>query len=110
MTSDNREADVVGAFIAFADRLVEDFDLLDLTIDLTERCARLLDVAAAGLLLGDAAGRPHLLAATSEQARRVEVFQLQRQEGPCLDCYRSGQPVNVLSMSEASSLGVAIRR
>ncbi|MGX7677945.1 GAF domain-containing protein [Jatrophihabitans sp. DSM 45814] len=95
MTAANREADVVAAFIAFADRLVDDFDLLDLTIELTEDCARLLDVAAAGLLLADASGRLHLLAATSEQARRVEVFQLQREEGPCLDCYRSGQPVAV---------------
>jgi GAF domain-containing protein len=95
MTSSNRESDVVAAFIAFADRLVDDFDLLDLTIELTEDCARLLDVAAAGLLLADASGRLHLLAATSERARRVEVFQLQRDEGPCLDCYRSGQPVEV---------------
>jgi GAF domain-containing protein len=100
MTSDNREPDIVAAFIAFADRLVEDFDLLDVTIELTEDCARLLDVAAAGLLLGDAGGRLHLLAATSEHARRVEVFQLQRQEGPCLDCYRSGQPVNVADLRE----------
>ena len=100
MTPGNREADIVSAFIAFADRLVEDFDLLDLTIELTEDCARVLDVVAAGLLLGDAAGRLHLLAATSENARRVEVFQLQRQEGPCLDCYRSGEPVNVADLRE----------
>ncbi len=100
MTADNREADIVSAFIAFADRLVEDFDLLDVTIELTESCARLLDVAAAGLLLGDAGGRLHLLAATSEHARRVEVFQLQRQEGPCLDCYRSGEPVNVADLRD----------
>lgn len=98
MTAGDREADIVAAFIAFADRLVEDFDLLDMTIELTEDCARLLDVAAAGLLLGDAGGRLHLLAATSENARRVEVFQLQRQEGPCLDCYRSGEPVNVADL------------
>jgi GAF domain-containing protein len=95
MTAGNREADVVSSFIAIADRLVEKFDLLDLTIELTEDCARLLDVAAAGLLLADAGGRLHLLAATSEQARRVEVFQLQQEEGPCLDCYRAGQPVAV---------------
>jgi GAF domain-containing protein len=98
MTSDSREANVVSAFIAFADRLVEDFDLLDLTIELTEDCVRLLDVAAAGLLLADASGRLHLLAATSEHARRVEVFQLQREEGPCLDCYRSGEAIDVADL------------
>jgi hypothetical protein len=98
VTSEDREAAVVTAFIAYADRLVDDFDLLDLTIELTEGCVQLLDVAAAGLLLGDAAGRLHLLAATSEEARRLEVFQLQRDEGPCLDCYHSGQPVNVTDL------------
>jgi GAF domain-containing protein len=99
MTSGTRESEVVAAFIAFADQLVEDFDLLDLTIELTEVCARLLDVAAAGLLLADAAGRLHLLAATSEEARRVEVFQLQREEGPCLDCYHSGRPVTITNLA-----------
>ena len=95
MTAAERETQVVQSFIEFADRLVDDFDLLDLTIQLTEDCARLLDVAAAGLLLADAGGRLHLLAATSEQAHHLEVFQLQRRQGPCVDCYRSGRPVSV---------------
>lgn len=93
-----REREVIGSFIGFADRLVDDFDVLDLTIQLTEDCARLLDIAAAGLLLADAGGVLHLLAATSEQARSLEVFQLQREEGPCLDCYRSGTPVSVADL------------
>lgn len=98
MTSANREAQVVRAFIELADRLVDDFDLLDLTIQLTEECARLLDVAAAGLLLADAGGRLHLLAATSEQAQHLEVFQLQQRQGPCVDCYRSGLPISVADL------------
>ena len=95
MTDTNREHAVIDAFIGFADRLVDDFDVLDLTIQLTEDCARLLDVGAAGLLLADAGGVLHLLAGTSEQARSLELFQLQREEGPCLDCYHSGQMVEV---------------
>lgn len=100
MSSENREADVVAAFVGFAARLVDDFDLLDLTIELTEECAHLLDVAAAGLLLADGSGRLHLLAATSEEARRLEVFQLQREEGPCLDCYTSGRLVSVRDLRD----------
>lgn len=64
--------------MAFADRPVDDFDILDVAVQLTEDCAALLDVAATGLLLTDARGVLHLLAATSEQARDVEVFQLRR--------------------------------
>ncbi|MBA2389606.1 MAG: GAF and ANTAR domain-containing protein [Geodermatophilaceae bacterium] len=99
MTTDTRERDIVRSFIAFSDSLVDDFDVLDVVTRLAEDCARLLDVAAAGLLLADARGELHLLAATSEQARSLEVFQLQRDEGPCLDCYHNGEPVSVADLS-----------
>lgn len=98
MTGVNREQAIVAAFTGFADKLVGDFDVLDVTIQLTEDCARVLDIAAAGLLLTDAAGVLHVVATTSEQARSLEVFQIQRDEGPCLDCFRGGQPVSVPSL------------
>jgi transcriptional regulator with GAF, ATPase, and Fis domain len=94
-----REKDIISSFIRFADRLVDDVDVLDLTTQLTQDCARLLDVAAAGLLLADAGGVLHLLAATSEEARHLEAFQLQRDEGPCLDCYHTGRPVSVADLT-----------
>ncbi len=98
MATDQREQDIIESFIGFADRLIDDLDVLDLTTQLARDCARLLDVAAAGLLLADARGVLHLLAATSEEARKVEAFQLQRDEGPCLDCYQTGAPVNVADL------------
>jgi transcriptional regulator with GAF, ATPase, and Fis domain len=99
MTSSKREDEVIDAFIGFADRLVEDFDLLDLTMQLTEDCARLLDVASVGLLLADAGGVLHMLTGTSQHARNLELFQLQRDEGPCLDCFHTGQPVSVADLT-----------
>ena len=96
--NNQREHDVIESFIRFADRLIDDVDVLDLTTDLTQDCARLLDVAAVGLLLADPGGVLHLLAATSEEARKLEAFQLQRDEGPCLDCYQTGQPVSVADL------------
>jgi GAF domain-containing protein len=97
--TETRERDIVRSFMALSDSLVDDFDILDLVTRLTQDCARLLDVAAAGLLLADARGELHLLAATSEHARSLEVFQLQRDEGPCLDCYHSGRAVDVADLS-----------
>jgi len=96
--TEQREHDIIESFIRFADRLIDDVDVLDLTTELTRDCARLLDVAAVGLLLADPGGVLHLLAATSEEARTLEAFQLQRDEGPCLDCYQTGEPVNVADL------------
>jgi transcriptional regulator with GAF, ATPase, and Fis domain len=90
-----RETRVLNAVVALVDSLLDDFDVVDLLTELTERCADLLDVEAAGLLLADPLHRLRLLAATSEQARELELFQLQAEEGPCVDCYASGQPVSV---------------
>ena len=93
-----RETRVLSAVVSLVDRLLDDFDVVDLLTDLTERCADLLDVASAGFLLADPLQRLHLLAATSEQPREVELFQLQAEEGPCVDCYRTGEPVLVPDM------------
>jgi len=96
--TDQREKDIIESFIGFADRLIDDVDVLALTTELAADCARLLDVEAVGLLLADPAGVLHLLAATSEEARKLEAFQLQRDEGPCLDCYQTGEPVSVADL------------
>lgn len=98
MTAADRQSEIIAAFTGLADSLVDDYDVVDLTTQLTQECARLLDVAAAGLLLADGAGVMHLLAATSEEARKLEAFQLQREEGPCLDCYHTGAQVSVADL------------
>jgi transcriptional regulator with GAF, ATPase, and Fis domain len=82
-------------FIEMADTLVDDFDLLDFLHTLTERCVQLLGVTAAGLLLTDGAGNLQVVAASSERIRLLELFQLQTDQGPCLDCFRGGAAVSV---------------
>ncbi len=73
--------------------MVDEFDVLDLLALLVDRSVELLDASAAGILLVESGGGLRLMASTSEAIELVELFQLQNHEGPCLDCYRSGQPV-----------------
>jgi GAF domain-containing protein len=94
-----REQDVTATLIRLADSLVEDFDLLDVLNDLTKDCVRLLDVTAAGLLLAGADRELHVVASSSEEARLLELFQLERNQGPCIECYRTGEPVTISDTS-----------
>jgi GAF domain-containing protein len=98
--TDDRERGVTQAFVALANSLVDQFDVVDLLDGLTADCAHLLDVDAAGLLLADPRGVLHVVAASSERTRNLELFQLQREQGPCLDCYHSGQAVAVADLRE----------
>ena len=98
MTETPRETRVLDAVVSLVDSLLDDFDVVDLLTELTERCAELLDVESAGLLLADPLEQLRLLAATSEETRELELFQLQADEGPCVDCYSTGQPVSVADL------------
>jgi GAF domain-containing protein len=82
-------------FVELADTLVAGYDLIEFLQTLTERCVELLEADAAGLLLASPDGTLMLVAASTEQARVVELLQLQQDEGPCPESFRTGRPVIV---------------
>jgi GAF domain-containing protein len=95
----DRERQVTRAFVALADTLVDDYDVADLLHTLVQQCVQLLDVAAAGLTLADERGGLQVLASSTEQARLLELFQLDIDEGPCVECFMSSAPVLVADIS-----------
>lgn len=103
MTETPRETRVLDAVVSLVDTLLEDFDVVDLLTELTERCAELLDITAAGFLLADPLNQLRLLAATTEQAHDLELFQLQAAEGPCVECYSTGEPVSIADLNDAAA-------
>lgn len=95
VSNGERERALTAVFVELADTMVSDFDVTDLLQRLIEHSVELLDADAAGLLLSDQRGSLQLVAASTEASRVLELFQLQTEEGPCLDCFRSGQQVIV---------------
>src|SRR5262245_38328955 len=94
---------LVGAFVELADTLVDDFDVVELLQVLANRSVELLGAAAAGLLLADRSGSLKVAVTSSERAHLLELYQLQSAEGPCLDCYRVGEPISVTDLEHATS-------
>ncbi|MDP9495065.1 MAG: GAF and ANTAR domain-containing protein [Actinomycetota bacterium] len=96
-----REAMLAGTLVKLADTLVADFDVVELLTVLVDRCVEVLEVEAAGLMLVAPEGDLRVMASSSETMRVLELFELQSQEGPCLDCYRIGRPVVNQDLSNA---------
>ena len=83
------------AFVRLADTLVADFDVVELAQQLVDNAIALLPVDAAGIVLADSEDQFRVLATNNEQNRLLQLFQIQRDDGPCLLCYRTGEPVIV---------------
>jgi len=80
-------------FVELADTLVAEFDLVDFLQDLTDHAAAVSHADAVGIVLADHQGRLQFMASSNEPGRALELFQLQHDEGPCLDCFRDRAPV-----------------
>jgi len=96
-----REDRLVEAFVTLADTLVDHYDIIDFLQTLAERCVDLVDVTAAGIMLADAKGELRHAACSNEEMRFVELLELQLEEGPCFDAFRTEVPVVCASPEEA---------
>ncbi|MEU8413833.1 GAF and ANTAR domain-containing protein [Amycolatopsis japonica] len=89
-----RENPVSRTFVTLADTLSADFDIAEYLNGLTSRCAGLLDVSIAGVLLLDPAKDQAVVAASAHRAEMLELFEAESGNGPCSDCFRSGNAVH----------------
>ena len=90
------------AFVEIVEALIDDFDVIDVLTGLATRSVELLHASEAGILLADPSGQLIVTAASSEQVGLLELFQIQNQQGPCLDCYTSGVTVMHAALDQAS--------
>lgn len=96
-------ADVLAeVFVEVADTLVDDFDVIEFLETVTRHTAAVSSADSAGLLLADPHGQLQYMAASAESVKLLELFQLQYEEGPCLDCFRTGTAVVNTNLHEAT--------
>ena len=100
MTEASREARVLAALVAMAGSLTEEYAVVDLLDRLTEEALDLLDVDAAALVLENARGELELVASSNQQAGFVELVQLDAGDGPCIEAFRTGEPIVVPDVRE----------
>jgi GAF domain-containing protein len=89
MEPGDRERWLTRSLLELADGPGEGADLIELMTRLAERCVELIDAADVGILLSED-GVLKVLAATSERMELLELFEVQNQEGPCLDTCMQG--------------------
>jgi hypothetical protein len=88
-----REHLMARTFVELADTLVEGYDPVEFLHHLAERCVEVLGMAETGLVLVDARGQLQAVASSSERMHLIELLEVQHEDGPCLDCWRSGEAV-----------------
>jgi GAF domain-containing protein len=98
----SREAALARVFVRLADTLASDFDIVDFLHGLSADAVEVLGAEAAGVMLADARGGLRLIASSDERMRLLELFELQGAQGPCLDAFSAGRPLQ--ANAESSSI------
>jgi GAF domain-containing protein len=99
----DREQLLAEAFVGLADTLVDDYDVIEVLDRLVGYSVSLLSADAAGIMLVDARGRLRVVASSSEESDWTELMQIQADEGPCIDCVRTGDAVTVTDLDTAAA-------
>ena len=99
----SREQLLIRAFVGLADTLVDDYDVIDLLDRLVGYSVELLSADAAGILLADSHGALRVVASSNEHTEWIELMQLQADQGPCVDCFRTGAPVSITDLDDTTS-------
>lgn len=101
--SDMSTDELTDIFVEVADTLVEEFDLIEFLSTLVSHAVEVSNTAAVGLLLADQGGHLQLMAASRESARLLELFVLQNEQGPCRECYTTGEVVVVPDLDDTAT-------
>lgn len=97
-----RERLLSQAFVDLTDTLVDDYDMIELLDRLVSYSVELLAAEAVAIMLTDARQQLHAVASSSEDADLLDLLQVQAEQGPCVECIRTGAPVSVADLSQSA--------
>jgi hypothetical protein len=83
--------------------LVVDHDVIGSITNLLRGCAGSVGATAAGIIMTTPDGGLEFLGATNHRAEHLEVYQVQVDEGPGIDCTSAGQPVTVFGLTRIAT-------
>jgi hypothetical protein len=99
--SDTAVADhSAAAFAAAAAAMVTSHDTLGIITRLLLDATSALSADGAGLVISKKDGWLELFASTSHRAEQLELFQLQADEGPCIEATRTGNAIIATSLDD----------
>lgn len=87
------DPELTTTLIRAMEAMAKEFDYVDLASSLVSSAIDVLNASAAGVMVSDAAHVLHVVAASDEGMRTLELFEIQADEGPCLDSWVAGQQV-----------------
>lgn len=86
--------------VEFARTLTADFSIQKILDHLVDRVVEVIPVDGAGVLLMDSDVEHRFVAASDDMILGVETLQMELQEGPCLQAYRTGRHVAVRDLAK----------
>jgi hypothetical protein len=89
-------------FVELTDLLVDEVDVPSYLARLADRCMQLTGVNGAGVVLVTGKGVLDVAAASGESAELLTRFELAYDEGPSLEAFRGGAPVECLDPDAAA--------
>ncbi|MGW0212650.1 GAF domain-containing protein [Streptomyces sp. NPDC003233] len=90
-----REQQLAEALVGLADSLADDIDPVVLVERLARNCVDITGADAVAIMVVSRRGDLRTLAVTEEDAGALEFFQLQADEGPCLESFREDRRIDV---------------
>lgn len=97
----DRESLLIATLVELADNLVVDYDIIDVLTVLCDRVVQTVNADATGVMLASPAGQLQFVAASSESMKILELFQIQSNEGPCVESFRTGEAIINHALLEA---------